>query len=124
MLGVVYAAEEKINFTDSTKIIVVDESKPVFKVILQANPTTGYSWVLKNYDNNLLAPISRKFYLSNNKRLVGAPGREEWRFKVRPSGFVVPQISGITLVYLRPWDEQGAQVLTFKLVTSSSVKVK
>ena len=121
MVSAVINAEEKTNFTDPTKIIAVDESKPVFKVVLQANPTTGYSWVLKGYDDSLLVPIGRKFYPANSKRLVGAPGREEWTFKVRPSGFVVPQITSVTLVYLRPWDEQGAQTLTFKVVTSGEM---
>src|SRR3990172_6384423 len=90
-----------------------NEIEVVFSIVLHSNPTTGYLWVLKNYDSNLISPVSRKFYPPVNKKLMGAPGYEKWTFRVKPSGFIVPQLTGITLIYLRPWDEQGAQVINF-----------
>ena len=113
-------AETKVVFTDSSKTIVVKQSEPIFSIILQSNPTTGYSWALKNYDASLILPVSNKFYPPTNKKLMGAPGYEKWTFRVKPSGFIVPQLTNITLIYLRPWDEQGAQVINFKVVTNNA----
>ena len=124
LLGVIStnAANNEIEvvFTNPLKTIVVKQSKPVFSIVLHSNPTTGYLWVLKNYDSNLISPVSRKFYPPVNKKLMGATGYEKWTFRVKPSGFIVPQLTGITLIYLRPWDEQGAQVINFKVVTNNA----
>lgn len=111
------AAENKVVFTDPLKVIVVKYSDPVFRIVLQSNPTIGYSWALKNYDPKLILPLNRRFYPAPSKRLIGAPGYERWTFKVKPGGFMVPQLTSVTLIYFRPWDEQGAQVSNFKVVT-------
>lgn len=107
-------------FSDPLKTIVVKKSQPVFEIILQSNPTTGYSWALKGYDSNLMVPVKNKFYPSENKKLVGVPGYEKWTFRVKSEGFIVPQLTNITLVYLRPWDEQGAKAVNFKVVTNNA----
>jgi inhibitor of cysteine peptidase len=101
-------------------MILVKKSEPVFTIILQSNPTTGYSWSLKNYDPNIILPLSRKFYPSTSKGLVGAPGYEKWTFRVKAGGFTVPQLTSITLIYLRPWEEQGVQTINFKVVTNNA----
>lgn len=109
--------KEKVVFSDPSAAIIVDKSNPVFKIILQANPTTGYSWSLKNYDHNLIMPVKHKYYPPKGKKLLGAPGYEKWTFKVLPKGFFVSHMTIITLVYVRPWDGQGAQVTNFRVVT-------
>lgn len=112
--------KEKIEFTDPEKTILVNRSKPYFSIIVKSNPTTGFSWVLKNYDSELITPVRRRFYQYDKKSLmVGASGYEKWVFRVKPAAFLVPQITSINLMYMRPWDEQGAQVLNFKLVTNN-----
>lgn len=111
--------KKKIVFSDPLKTIVVKKSNPIVRITLPANPTTGYSWSLKSYDNNIVVPVTRKFFPPSSKKLTGAPGYEVWTFRVNLKGFVVPQITSINLIYLRPWDEQGAQVLSFKIVTSN-----
>lgn len=102
------------------KSILVKKSSPVFEIFLQSNPTTGYSWLLKSYDSNLIVPVTHKFYPPEDKRLVGAPGYEKWVFQVKPVGFIVPQLTSINLIYIRPWEEQGAQVINFKVVTNNA----
>lgn len=116
--SVVYAAAEKIDFTDPQKPIVVKSSNPSFTIILSSNPTTGYSWSLKTYDNDLIKPISRKYY-SLQIKMLGAGGYEKWVFTVKPAGFAVPQTTNITLIYSRPWELQGAQASNFKVVTTN-----
>lgn len=116
----VQAEDKTIVFSDPAKTIMVKKSNPVFNIILQSNPTTGYSWSLKSYDSNLIVPVKHKFYPPENKKLVGAPGYERWTFRVKTEGFTVPQLTSITLIYLRPWEEQGAQAVNFKVVTNDA----
>lgn len=113
MITSVYA----VDFTDLTKPITVDSSKPTFSIIIKSNPTSGYTWLLKHYDENLISPVSRKFYPLTDKKLVGAPGYEKWTFRVKSSGFVVPQTTNITLIYARSWDMQDAQPINLKVIT-------
>ncbi len=116
----ILAASDAV-FTDPFKTIIVRKSNPTFTIIVESNPTTGYSWVLKSYSANLIVPISRKFYRPQSKKLlVGSPGYEKWTFRIKPEGFTVPQLTSITLIYLRPWDELGAQITNFKVVTQNA----
>jgi inhibitor of cysteine peptidase len=115
-------AKNKIVFTDPLKTIMVTRTNPQFDIILKSNPNTGYSWVLKSYDNNLIAPVRQRFYNSDNKLLIGASGYEKWTFRVKPTAFTVPHLTSINLIYVRPWDDQGAQVLNFKVVTTNANK--
>ncbi len=118
IVAATYAKYPKVVVSDSAKSIIVKKSNPVFEIVLQSNPTTGYSWLLKNYDSNLIIPVAHKFFSPENKKLAGAPGYEKWVFQVKPTGFVVPQLTSISLIYMRPWEEQGAQVFNFKVVTT------
>ena len=88
--------------TQRTKAIQVVRSSPVITLKLKSNPSTGFSWFLVGYDHGLLVPISRVF-VPPTKEMPGAPGYEIWRFGVSPHAFVVPQMTYITLRYLRPW---------------------
>lgn len=107
---------KNITFTDPQKTIVVKKTEPKFAVLLQSNPTTGFSWSLKSYNADLIRAISRTFYPSKTG-LIGAGGYEKWVFAVRPAAFVVPQTTSITLIYARPWDLEGAQASNFKVIT-------
>jgi inhibitor of cysteine peptidase len=97
------------SFTDPTKSIVVKKSNPTFSITLKSNPTTGYSWSLKSYDEKLISLINHKFYPPTNKTLAGAPGYEKWIFKVTPSSFTASQTTNMALVYIRPWEKQANQ---------------
>lgn len=109
----------KIQFSDPQKAIIVKKSAPVFSIVMQSNPTTGYSWALKNYDPDLIQVVSRHYYPATSG-LIGAGGYEKWLFKVKPEGFTVPQVTSIMLIYQRPWEVSGAQVTNFKVVTTDA----
>lgn len=119
LVASVYAATNGngVIYTDPLKSIIVKKSSPEFTIIMQSNPTTGYSWSLKSYDSNIVMPVSRKYYPPVNKKLIGAGGHEKWTFRIKPEGFVVPQTTSVTLIYSRPSDQQGAQITNFKVVT-------
>jgi inhibitor of cysteine peptidase len=121
-----------VGFTDPNAPIIVEQSNPTFTITLESNPTTGYSWSLKDkgYDEKLISLVNHKFYPPTNKTLVGAPGYEEWIFKVNPSSFTASQTTTsqtttsqttkttIALVYIRPWEKQinqNTQPTNFKV---------
>jgi predicted secreted protein len=112
-------AKDKIVFTDPLKNIVVKKSRPTFSIILQSNPTTGYSWFLKHYDSNFITPIAHRYYsgTTEKNKKVGAPGYEKWIFRAKPGAFIVPQLTSISIIYMRPGDEHGARIINFKVVS-------
>ncbi len=91
-------AEDKLN-------IMVTKANREFVIKLKSNPTTGYSWFLREYDPSLITPVKHTFETPVPKR-IGASGYEVWTFKVKPNAFVVPQQTAVRLIYARPW--QGA----------------
>ncbi len=106
-------------YTEEKQNILVTADQPEFTIQLKSNPTTGYSWFLREYDNNVLVPVKHTFQGANVK-LMGAPGFELWTFRVKSSGFVVPQQTTIRLVYARPW--QGADNSTQIIFRVTTVK--
>lgn len=113
------AKDNGIIFTDSQRPIIVQKAQPYFAIVVQANPTTGFSWLLKSYDQKLIKPISRVYVATTPTKkygFVGGGGYEKWTFAVKSLAFVVPQTTSITLIYSRPWDLEGAQATNFKVV--------
>lgn len=111
--------QDKIDFTNPVKPIIVKKSQPSFSIILQASPTTGYAWVLKSYDDTLITPVKQEFHPAFNKKLMGAPGYEKWTFQIKNSGFIVAHITNISLAYMRSWETQDFQTTTFKVITQN-----
>lgn len=107
------ATNENANiYTDNRQGIVVTPRQVEFTLRLKANPTTGYSWFLRDYDDNLIAPVKHTYQVPDTK-LMGAPGYEVWVFRVKAAGFIVPRQTAIRMIYSRPWQttEPGTQQL-------------
>lgn len=108
------------DFTDTTKPLQVTPSSTAVFIKVKSNPTTGYSWFLVNYNENLLSPISHKYYPPTSQ-LVGASGYELWRFRVNTAAFIMPQLTTITLQYSRPWQVNANDLrLKFTVVIKTS----
>jgi predicted secreted protein len=93
-------------YRDPNKIIVVKPSAPVVNVRLQANPSTGYQWVLIQYDHALMEPPTSRF-LPQHRGMVGvpgAPGYTVWQFKFKKIAFAIPRKTQVILEYKRPWE--------------------
>ncbi len=90
-------------YTDSSQSITITPNSPEFKIQLKANPTTGYTWNTKKYDQNLLTLVNYR-YLSPHIQMPGAGGISEWDFKAKAAFFVKSQSTEINLLYARPWD--------------------
>jgi inhibitor of cysteine peptidase len=114
-----FAQTEVKPYSEDNRNIVVTADKNTFTLHLKSNPTTGYSWFLREYDANLLAPKKRT-YVPAGKKLIGGGGSETWTFAVKQAGFVVPQQTTFRMMYARPWEDvsKASQVI-FHVSTAS-----
>ncbi len=123
--SVVYAQNAKQSATaipvyqQEKPIIMVSSDKPSFVIKLKSNPTTGYSWFLREFNSSLVEPVKQHFEAPTDKKLMGAPGYELWTFRAKPAAFLVPQQTTIRFVYARPWEaaDNSTQVV-FKVTTT------
>ena len=71
-------------------------------VELPSNPTTGYSWRVLPFQPGLLVQRGEASYESNpsSKGLVGAGGRETWKFQAVGNGSLK-----LTFFYARAWEK-------------------
>jgi inhibitor of cysteine peptidase len=71
-------------------------------VILDANPTTGYSWQLAaGLDQAIVTHVTRE-YAQQGAPAPGVGGAETWTFEATSPGS-----TSITLDYLRPWEPEN-----------------
>ncbi|MES2217864.1 MAG: protease inhibitor I42 family protein [Pseudomonadota bacterium] len=113
------AVPEPTVYTQDKPVAMVTNEQPEFIIKLRSNPTTGYSWFLRGYNSEIIQPI-KHLYQASDTKMTGAPGFELWTFKVKPSGFVVPQQTMIRFVYARPWESaETATQLMFKVTTAA-----
>lgn len=92
---------------DNGKTITVSEGSS-FKIILDENPTTGYTW------NATLTPglaVSDSAYVQGGSHgVVGAGGTHEWTLKATGKGE-----QQFTAVYKRPWEQLTGNESSFAL---------
>lgn len=104
-------------YTEDKQSIMVSADHPEFTLKLKSNPTTGYSWFLRDYDPDMMTPIKHSFE-GTTPKLMGSPSYELWTFKVKPTAFVVPQETVIRMVYTRPWEtNDGSTQIVFRVMT-------
>jgi len=99
-------------YSQDKQTILVTSSQPGFIYKLKSNPTTGYSWFLREYDPRFITPVNHRFEKGEGN-LMGAPGFEYFTFRVKAVAFDVPHQTIIRFTYVRPWqsDDNGAQLL-------------
>lgn len=104
-------------YTEDKQNIVISASQPEFILKLKSNPTTGYSWYLREYDSAIITPVKHSF-LPPTRMLIGASGFELWTFRVKPAGFSVPHQTAIRMVYARPWQSNDGATQSVFLITT------
>lgn len=99
---------------------IVTAKKPELVLHLNANPTTGYSWLLISYPKQLVELEGHQYMpTTDTAHRVGAGGKETWRFKAKPAAFIAPQVIAIKMIYARPWEvNDGMKPQTFYFVSS------
>ncbi|MDI9818289.1 MULTISPECIES: protease inhibitor I42 family protein [unclassified Legionella] len=88
-----------------TMIINVDANQPHFIITLPSNPTTGYQWIVKDYDQSFLRLLSSRYVAPQNK-LIGAGGNMIFTFELI-KGKTYPQNTKMTFKYVRPWESDN-----------------
>lgn len=108
-----FAQTEPTIYTEDKTGIAVTKDGPKFVIKLKSNPTTGYSWFLREYDSSKIQPLKHTFEPPTDTKLMGAPGFELWTFSLKPVAFVVPQQILLRFVYSRPWEgnNQSKQIV-------------
>lgn len=104
-------------YDEENTSIMVTADEPQFTIKLKSNPTTGYSWFLREYDTALIEPVGHRYEAPTNQ-LIGASGFEIWTFKVKPIALTVPHQTSLRMVYARPWTKTDSSTqLVFHVMT-------
>ena len=74
----------------------------IFKVILKANHSTGYSWQWQNKTNKSIVDSVYMDYVLSDKAITGSGGNEIWEFKAKRKGE-----QKLIMIYKRPWEKDG-----------------
>jgi inhibitor of cysteine peptidase len=84
------------------------------EVVLDANPSTGYTWTVDSSPEFLKSEGEPTFASQAESGVVGAAGKQTLKFAVTASG------SGeLSLNYVRPWETGVAPAETFKVQIES-----
>jgi predicted secreted protein len=85
-----------------------------FYVSLNSNPTTGYTWNIKNVNEKVLVPMGNAYRSNDYNNLLGQGGKEIWQFKALQAG-----VTELQLTYARPWESvQPAQIFALKVTVT------
>jgi inhibitor of cysteine peptidase len=90
-------------------------SGTVFGIVLDANPTTGYSWsITAQPDPSVVVAVDSQF-IPPSTALPGAPGRECFRFQAAGAGQ-----TNIGFAYARPFEPDAPPAQTAEVQVSVS----
>jgi inhibitor of cysteine peptidase len=84
-----------------------------FRVVIEGNPTTGYTWQLaKPLDEKIVKLVSNRYDAPGRGGRVGQGGREVWTFKAVAAGKTT-----IEMKYIRVWekDQPPARVACYSV---------
>lgn len=103
------AHEVKVGAAENGKEITLKPGQTLV-VALEANPTTGYDWLLDSEpDAAVLSVVGQEFEAPSGER-VGAPGVTIWRFRAVSAGETSFQLG-----YARAWEKGVEPLETFSL---------
>ncbi|MBN2027679.1 MAG: protease inhibitor I42 family protein [Actinobacteria bacterium] len=95
--------DEVKEYQDPMTLIEVEKGEE-FAIVLESNPTTGYSWELAEpLDEEIILLVKTEFE-EPDVELLGASGEEKWTFKAEGLGD-----TSVTLAYVRPWEEEDEE---------------
>jgi inhibitor of cysteine peptidase len=91
--------QKSLVFRDSAKSIEIITGQE-FAIELDANTTTGYQWQLAKPLNKRIIELLSTEYRVSETGLVGAGGKEIWKFRAANQGKTM-----ISMKYIRPWEK-------------------
>lgn len=99
LIGNLYAGEP-ISMT-------VNPSQDALQVTLPSNPSTGYQWQVKSYNQDLFTLIGDSYAPVKQSPVIGASGQTTFQFKL-VKNVAFPESTVMIFQYLRPWDPNSA----------------
>jgi predicted secreted protein len=105
-------SEREEEFTDPGKPVEVRKGQE-FKIVLDANHTTGYRWDLAKPLGQELVVLRRNEYKMQPGGRIGSGGKEIWTFLAKGIG-----TANINFNYLRPWEREAepARKTSFEII--------
>jgi predicted secreted protein len=84
----------------------------ILTVILETNPSTGYSWEVAIDPVDSLTEETKRYFSKSDKKLMGAPKTAVWKFSANSEGDAT-----LNFRYLRSWEgEEGIiKTMVFKV---------
>jgi len=76
---------------------------------LESNPSTGYSWIVQDFDDTVLKLVSQ-IYLAPEETVAGASGNDRFTFE----GLGVGQVT-VSIEYKQPWDSETVPAETHEV---------
>ena len=102
-----------ITKSDADKTITASPGQTLL-VVLDANPSTGYTWTVASAPEFLRSEGEPAFASEGASGAVGAGGKQTLKFTVTATGK-----GPLNLSYVRPWETGVAPVETFKVEVES-----
>ena len=105
------------------------EDNKEFNIVLEGNPTTGYSWSMQNVEalkiSNIIQPLNLNEYNNSDDYIQDAhePGLcgvgGKWVFKFKVNNAAGKELPKLLFEYKRPWEKDvpplGKAEITLKL---------
>ena len=89
------AVEEKTAISPTKRkpplVFFASATQPVVTVSLNANPSTGYQWYMKDTQSYLIDAVSYTYQQASEKPLIGAGGQAVWKLSLDAEAFDFPQ---------------------------------
>lgn len=106
--------------TVKTKNITIEDSGKtyntkvgtIFEIKLKSIPTTGYTWNIQPYNENIIKLISSKYYPDND--LIGAPGADVIHIEVVGIGTTT-----FKLIQSRIWEKDEPPIKKIEITIKS-----
>jgi inhibitor of cysteine peptidase len=101
---------ELVNAEDGTRVALKKGGE--LKVVLDANPSTGFQWQGPPNVAPLLSPIGQRIYVSKstNPMDLGAGGSNIFRYRAEDTGK-----STLTMEYRRPWEGAPGKTVRYEV---------
>lgn len=75
------------------------------EILLEENPTTGYSWTVDDYDTSILKLEKDEYSASTTEGTVGSGGTHLYRFTGQKEGKIT-----LTFRYYRNWEDKDTAI--------------
>jgi inhibitor of cysteine peptidase len=111
--GPVETKEVTVTKADHEQTVNLESGDTLF-VVVQGNPTTGYTWEVKSNDESVLKMCS-KTYKPLNPGVCGSPGI--FTFTFRPT--LKKGTSDLALEYARSWEKGVPPISTLHVIVKS-----